>query len=71
MTATIEVTKIEEQAKGRRLFNVRANTAEGRIEFPIGILERGSADLDEAAVLQASLDFAGEMTAAIRLRLAR
>ena len=39
MTATIEVTKIEEQAEGRLLFNVRAFTAEGRIDFPIGILD--------------------------------
>ena len=31
MTTTIEVTKIEKQAKGRLLFNVRAYTPEGRI----------------------------------------
>ncbi len=69
MTAKIEVTKIEEQAKGRLLFNVRAHTAEGRIEFPVVIPDQGSPDLDEAAVLRSALDFAQELTASIRLRL--
>ena len=70
MTTTIELTRIEEQAKGRLLFNVRAYTAEGRIEFPIGIQRLGSPGLDEAAVLRSSLDFAEDLTASLRLRLA-
>lgn len=70
MTTNIEVTKIEEQAKGRLLFNVRTETAEGRIDFPIGMQELGSPDLDEAAVLRSTLDFAQQLTASIRLRLA-
>jgi hypothetical protein len=70
MVTKIEVTKIEEQAKGRRLFNVQAYTAEGRIEFPIGIQELGSAVLDEAAVLRSSLALAEELAASLRLRLA-
>ena len=69
MTTTIEVTKIEEQAKGRLLFNLRACTAEGRIDLPIGIQELGSAVLDEAAVLRSTLRFAEDLTAALRLRL--
>jgi len=69
MTATIEVTKIEEQAEGRLLFNVRAFTAEGRIDFPIGILRLETPALDEAAVLRSTLQFAEELTAALRLRL--
>ena len=69
MTATIEVTKIEEQAEGRLLFNVRTNTAEGRIDFPIGILGLETPVLDEAAVLRSTLQFAEDLTAAIRLRL--
>jgi hypothetical protein len=69
MTATIEVTKIEEQAKGRLLFNVRANTAEARIDFPIGIQRLETPVLDEAAVLRSTLQFAEELTAALRLRL--
>ena len=69
MTTTIEVTKIEEQAKGRLLFNLRAYTAEGRIDFPIGIQRLGSSVLDEAAVLRSTLHFAEELTAALRLRL--
>jgi hypothetical protein len=70
MTTNIEVAKIEEQAKGGLLFNVRTETAEGRIEFPIEIQELGSPDLDEAAVLRSTLDFAQQLTASIRLRLA-
>ena len=41
--AKFEVTKIEEQGNGRLLFNVRAYTSEGRIEFPIGIQDLGIA----------------------------
>jgi hypothetical protein len=70
MPTNIEVTKIEEQAKGRLLFNVRANTAERRIEFPIEIQRLGSSVLDEAAVLRSTLDFAEELAASVRLRLA-
>jgi hypothetical protein len=70
MATRIEVTKIEEQASGRLLFNIRAYAAEGRIEFPIGIQELGSPALDEAAVLRSTLDFAKELTDSIRLRLA-
>jgi len=69
MMATIELTEIEEQAKGRLLYNVRANTAEGRIDFPIGIQRLGSEVLDEAAVLRTTLVFAEELTAALRLRM--
>ncbi len=69
VTATIEVTKIEEQANGRLLFNVRAHTTEGRIDFPIGIQRLGSSVLDEAEVLRSTLQFAVELTAALRVRL--
>jgi hypothetical protein len=64
------VTKNEEQAKGRLLFNVRTYTAEGRIEFPIGIQTLASPAPDEAAVLRSTLDFADDLTASLRLRLA-
>lgn len=66
----IEVTRVEEQAKGRLLFNVRAHTTEGRIEFPIGIQELGSPSLDEAAVLRSTLELAEQLAATLRLRLA-
>ena len=65
----LEVTKIEEQGNGRSLFNVRAYTSEGRIEFPIGIQNLGSPALDDIAVLRSTLGFADELAAAIRLRL--
>lgn len=65
----VEVTKIEEQLNGRLLFNVRAYTSEGRIEFPIGIKDLGSPALDENAVLRSALEFADELAASIRLRL--
>ena len=65
----LEVTKIEEQGNGRLLFNVRAYTSEGRIEFPIGIQNLGSPALDDIAVLRSTLGLADELAAAIRLRL--
>ena len=65
----LEVTKIEEQGNGRLLFNVRAYTSEGRIEFPIGIRDLGSPALDDIAVLRSTLGLADELAAAIRLRL--
>jgi len=65
----LEVTKIEEQGNGRSLFNVRAYTSEGRIEFPIGIQDLGSTALDDIAVLRSTLGLADELAAAIRLRL--
>ena len=71
MTTTIEVTKIEEQAKGRLLFNIRAYSPEGRIEFPMGIQRLGSPVLDEAVVLRSALDFAEDLAASLRLRLAQ
>ncbi len=70
MTTKIEVTRIEEQLRGRVLFNVRAYTTEGRIEFPIAIQELGSALLDEAAVLRSTLDLTEQLAASLRLRLA-
>ena len=71
MTTKIEVTKIEEQAKGRLLFNIRAYSPEGRIEFPMGIQRLGSPVLDEAVVLRSALDFAEDLAASLRLRLAQ
>jgi len=68
--AKLEVTKVEERTNGRLLFSVRAHTAEGRIEFPIGIQDLGSPALDEIAVLRSTLVFADDLAASIRLRLA-
>jgi hypothetical protein len=65
----LEMTKIEEQGNGRLLFNVRAYTSEGRIEFPIGVQGLGSPALDDIAVLRSTLGFADELAAAVRLRL--
>ncbi len=70
MTKDIEVTKIEEQARGRLLYNIRAHTAEGRIEFPIGVQDLGSPALDEAAALGSALGLAEELAASLRQRLA-
>ncbi len=70
MTTEIEATKVEEQAKGRLLFNARAYTTEGRIEFPIAIQELGSLLLDEAAVMRPTLDLAEQLADSLRLRQA-
>ena len=67
--ADLEITKSEDQTKGRYLFNVRVYAVEGRIEFPIAIQDLGSAGLDETAVLWSALGFAEELAALIRVRL--
>ena len=54
MTTEIQAPKIEEQARGRLLFNVRAY----RPDF-----------LDETAVLRSTLDLEEQLTATLRLRL--
>jgi hypothetical protein len=67
--ATIEVKKVEEQLNHRLLFSVRVTADAGRMEFPIGIQDQGSAAANEAAVLTSTLGFAEELAAAARLRL--
>ena len=41
-----------------------------RVEFPVAILDQGSSAANEAAVLGATIAFAEELIASIRLRLA-
>jgi hypothetical protein len=65
----IEVNKVEEQLHGQLLFNVRAFTAEGRMDFPIGVRVQGSPALEESAVLRSVLAMSEELAGAIRLRL--
>jgi len=69
MITAIDVIRVEEHAKGRMLYSVRASTVAGRIDLPIAILEQGSPTLDEAAVLRSTLEFAEQLTASVRTRL--
>jgi hypothetical protein len=68
--AKVEVARIEEQRDHRLLFNVRVHTAEGRMDFPIGIQEMRSASLDEGAVLRSTLHFAEDLAASVQVLLA-
>ena len=67
--ANIEVKKVEQQLNHRLLFDVRVNTAAGKMEFPIGIQDQGSAAANEDAVLATTLGLAEELAASIRLLL--
>jgi hypothetical protein len=67
--ANIELQKVEQRMDRRLLFNVRVNTAAGKMEFPIGIQDQGSAAANEDAVLTNTLGLAEELTASIRLLL--
>jgi hypothetical protein len=67
--ANIEVRKVEQQMNRRLLFNVRVDTAGGKMEFPIDIEDQGSAAANEEAVLANTLSLAEELTASIRLLL--
>jgi GrpB-like predicted nucleotidyltransferase (UPF0157 family) len=66
----LEVAKIEEQLHGKLLFNVRAFTAEGRMDLPVTVLVQGSPALEEAAAFRSVLALAAEILAAVRARLA-
>ncbi len=67
--ANIEVRKVEQQLNRRLLFNVRVDTAGGKMEFPIDIEDQGSAAANEEVVLANTLSLAEELTASIRLLL--
>jgi hypothetical protein len=64
--ANIEMRKVEQQMNRRLLFNVRVDTAGGKLEFPIDIEDQGSAPANEAAVLANTLSLAEDLTASIR-----
>jgi hypothetical protein len=66
----VEVTKIEEQLHGKLLFNVRIDTAEGRVDLPVTVLVQSSPALEEAAALRSLLALAEEMLGAVRARCA-
>jgi hypothetical protein len=67
--ADIQVAKVEQNPNGRLLFSVRVHAREGRMEFPIGVQDEGTAALNEKAVLRSALRFAEELAESIRLRL--
>jgi hypothetical protein len=66
--ANVELTKVEQRRNGHFLFNVRVQTAAGRMELPIAIEDQGSSALNEAAVLRSTLAFAEELAASVRPR---
>ncbi len=67
--ADIEVAEVEDQPGQKLIFNVRVNAAAGRMEFPIGVTDQGSAALNETAVLRSMLAFAEDLAASARIRL--
>ena len=67
--AELEVTKVAEQLNHQFLYSVRLSVDANRMEFPIGVQDRGSASANEAAVLASTLALAEELEAAARLRL--
>jgi hypothetical protein len=69
MMANIELNKVEEQLNHRVLYSVKVNAGADHMEFPIGIVDQGSATANETAVLTSALTFAEDLEAAARLRL--
>jgi hypothetical protein len=65
--ANIEIKKVEQQLNQRLLFNVRVDTAAGKMDFPIDIEDQGSAAANEDAVLANTLRLAEDLTASIRI----
>ena len=55
--ANIELKKVEEQLNHRVLYSVKVNAGADHMEFPIGILDQGSATANETAVLSLSSGF--------------
>ena len=56
--ANIELKKVEQQLNHRVLYSVKVNADTNHMEFPIGILDQGSATANETAVLTSALAFA-------------
>jgi hypothetical protein len=52
----IKLTRVEVRPGGQLLYYVRVNTAAGKVELPIAIMEQGSDASNETKVLQSSLD---------------
>ncbi len=67
--ADIELLEVEDQPGHRLLFHVRVNAAAGRMEFPIGVTDEGSAPLNETAVLRSTLAFAEDLATSTRTKL--
>jgi hypothetical protein len=67
--ANVEVKKVEGEPNHRVLFSVRVTANTGKMEFPIGIQDQGSAAANEAAVLTSTLGLAEELAASARLQL--
>ncbi|GLS23105.1 hypothetical protein GCM10007874_61250 [Labrys miyagiensis] len=67
--ANVELIKVEQRRNGHLLFNVRMQTAAGRMELPTAIEDQGSSALNEAAVLRSTLAFAEGLAAAVRSKL--
>ncbi|WP_346907111.1 hypothetical protein [uncultured Roseibium sp.] len=65
----IKLTRVEVRPGGQLLYYVRVNTAAGKVELPIAIMEQGSDASNETKVLQSSLALAEELEGSIRLRL--
>ncbi len=68
--ANIEISEIEAGLDKRLLFNVRLNTDPGRVDFPVGIMDRGSCAANEIAVLNAALGLGEQLAVAARRQLA-
>jgi hypothetical protein len=65
----IKLTRVEVRPGGQLLYYVRVNTAAGKVELPIAIMEQGSDASNETKVLQSSLALAEELEGSIRLHL--
>ncbi|SHN16970.1 hypothetical protein [Roseibium suaedae] len=65
----IKLTKVEMRPGGQLLYYVRVNTAAGKVELPIAIMEQGSDASNETKVLQSSLAIAEELEGSIRFHL--
>ena len=64
--ADIQIAKVEQHPSGRSVFSVRISASAGRLEFPIGVSDQGTATLNEAAVRRAALGLAEELAASLR-----
>ncbi|WP_298815578.1 hypothetical protein [uncultured Roseibium sp.] len=65
----IKLTKVEVRPCGQLLYYVRVNTAAGKLELPVAIMEQGSDASNETKVLQSSLNIAEELEGSIRSHL--
>ena len=67
---TLQIAIVERYPGGRLVFNVRAQTDAGKLEFPISVEDEGTQTQNETAALRSAIARAAAVAASARQRVA-